>query len=837
MEQRRDQLSEYLRNILMNIDNLPSDLTLGGQRYTFQEPISSGQKGVVWKVKDNYSRERAVKLAIYEDYENRSFEQELTLAAKLDPYREFANFITAGLVELNLLEHGSKRFICFIEEWVDGYTLKEFLVRHKDDITCSFLKAYVDGMCVALNALKTVGIRHDDLHDKNVMLARPVPGSLSDRWSIKIVDTGSLKPISIPSKKDKDDHKQFVHHLVAIHNVIVKKRTLHLQERLFLKECRKLFSSLLDDDPSVALISPEQIKSQFDFAYSRSQSPRIALTSTMRSPFEYISAEHIADDKLLVNIFAKSCPWLDKVAGPDPCLVTGPRGCGKSTIFRWLSLKTHLHKEVLDLEQFQIAGFYISCTSDLQNRLGWIKTEALAEKFRKEIIHYFNLLLTREIIYTLCIIENRNDKETYWGLSEIQGQILHSFLKEALQSTHQVIKGVSHLKQSLELLEIEMFRCHIQMLKGLNLNWTTPETHLGDLTSLLTQHFEFFRKYRITFLLDDFSIHRLPALVQTILNRVIWERRATHIFKLSSEKHGAVLTDSSSATADLTREMLEIDCGREFIVIEELEPEKAENFAIELLENRLKSAQYSGSPIGLLGHSHWDEGSLARALREKKKGRMNNNQYHGIECIAKLCSGDISTLLFVYRRIFEEGGIRKDSVSLIQKYIQHKAIETVSRDLFEAIKHHYPYGPKMYEIAHEFGTLVGNILRQGRMLKSGPAQCPRIEVDQDLDALREGLVADQEQLAKELVRRAIFIEMEPGRSRHGNVTTLRWHFRKIYLPTFSAALSKNDAIKWKPSDFKFFLIDPSEICAREWRNRQKEKVKENFSLNFDEPTE
>jgi hypothetical protein len=364
------------------------------------------------------------------------------------------------------------------------------------------------------------------------------------------------------------------------------------------------------------------------------------------------------------------------------------------------------------------------------------------------------------------------------------------------------------------------------MLKGLNLEWTTPDAFISDLTSLLSEKLSFFRDRRMAFLLDDFSMHRLPEPVQIILNRIIWERGGTHIFKLSSEKHGAALSDSFDATVDVTREMIEIDCGREYMALDDVDQkEKAQKFATDLLANRLKAAGYAGSPESLLGHSDWPERSLGRALREKtqKTQGRKNDQYHGIECISSLCSGDISTLLFVYRRIFEKAGVDKDSSARIPNYIQHDSIESVSRQLLDAIRPHHPYGPEMHAIVREFGTLVRRILEDGRLLKGDiPPQCPRIEVDQEFGKAEEQLTPEQEILQRELVRRAIFIEMEAGRSRHKLVTTMRWQLRRVYLPAFGAALSKNDAIKWKPSQLKFFLTDPKGACEEEWKRRQKE---------------
>ena len=466
--------------------------------------------------------------------------------------------------------------------------------------SASFLLAYARSLSNALNALRVLNLKHDDLHAGNVMLRRPAAGDLDPVWSVKVIDTGSLKPLDVLNDKSKDDHRHFVDHLLLIWNALHLRRALPVRDRRFLRSVEHILRSMLDDDASIALRDPSQIVQQFDHAYTRANSVRPQGTDTPVSPFEFISAEHIADDRHLVEIFARSCPFLDKVKGPDPCLITGPRGCGKSTILRWLSVKAHLHKDEPDTDHFRIAGFYVSCSSDLQNKVGWIRTDAIARRFRREIVHYFNLLIAREVVQTFATIATRTDRLTRWGFGVADENALADFVAAALPRTSRLrVQGVPRLVQATEIIESELLSTHRELVNRRNLTSYTSEAFLGTLTDLLSRRLEFCRRKRIAFLIDDFSAHRIPPPVQVVLNPIIWERRATHIFKLSSEKSGCVLTDALGATVDPSREMNEVDCGREYLALDDHRGlDRARTFAIELLDNRLKASGYAGTADG-----------------------------------------------------------------------------------------------------------------------------------------------------------------------------------------------------------------------------------------------
>jgi len=826
----QELMPAHLKEELCSDAWLGKDIEVRGVAYVVHEQLGKpGQTGVTRRCVDEYGYSYALKFTTYHLYaEGRSYLDEIAKAKRLKNCPNIARLEAWDEKQLTLPKSGRKEaLVLLITEYIDGECLEDYLA--KNAVDTSFLHAFVQGMSEALHAMRHHGLYHNDLHARNVLICDPDAGSLEREGKIpKVIDTGLLHSDSQPIQENMDDHAHFVNHLVSIYNRILEDRhLLNRAERKYLGMVRALLESMMDDDIQRRLYEPGRIKEEFDRAWWEAHRPAyiLAISATkplLKSPFDYIQAEHIISDQILEALFSDKCPWYEKARGPDPINLDGPRGCGKSTVFRMLRLRTLLHtKSPEELQNLTEIGFYIPCASELGGRFAYL-TEASTSKIGREILHFFNLVLMKEVVDTLGEISRRKDAQSIFGWTDSVDREFHSFILGLLGMSDKKadrLNGVSRLDHLRSVLNQERMATHAHILREKTLGFATPPSLLSDITSYLLEKVSYFQGKRILFLLDDYSLHRVPPVVQRILNQVVWMQVPTYVFKISSEVGGITAeAPISSGSADTSREFIEINVGTEYVNLREQTQSYA--FIEDILNRRLHLAGYGGTSIGLLGNTKYPNNlSLGAALKAERKNELRGSPvyYHGMECLADLCSGDIATALDILSHIFKTANVTPTTTSSISPKQQHQAIQEFARDLYSRIYDFTPYGKEMQQLVHAFGWMSRTLLCEHKGVRSrtegklDPYEMIRIEVDQDPNLPK--LSGVPKRIVEECLRRAIFIELSKGRSRRG-VLAQRLQLRRAYCPAFKTTLTHSEPMGLTREQFRFLIDSPREFCER-----------------------
>lgn len=796
-----------------------------------------GFKGFVLRVQEVDSEEvYAAKFCVPGDYVERSAQDEVRLAGRLRAAGElFVRPLFVGkTATFPGMPDGDDGFVWFLSDWIEGKTLSEYIESGPEDVDPEFVCSVGLEILRAIKFLASNNLKHDDLHAGNVMISSKDPAlallpNEKDRLRIQIIDMGSLKPLDQNTRKSRDDQMNLVDILVQLHNGLWVNRKVASTYPHFVRKLRELIDNLVDDDhlrhfhdESVVAMELTQLKSNLQ------PSAQQALDRAFH-PFEAISAEHLADDTTLLELFVSNLPWMANLQEKKPIVFTGPRGCGKSMIFRYMAARTHIGNPRLSTSQpansisIDSFGVYVSCASHLQNNLSWIARKAgRARELSKQISTFFQLVVVRELLKAIGTAYNdavaqRKYELTESGIDDLLS-FINTYFKAPIETPRLTTRQrVFHFADDIDRVRV---RLNMTMLDETPSDVTLPDTFLGDVTAKLAEALPNFQRSPIVFLLDDYSSNRVQPDIQKILNRIIFERRPSHYFKVSCEKFGFLSEDIDGTAVDDTREYVIVDAGKDAFNIPDA---TVRAFISKLIDQRLKTANWKGRCDILIGQSkpYDNDVKLAKFIRTDGSSQGQRHYYYGLEHLARLWSGDTATILQIVKEMFLMAGVTAQTESIIPVATQHDAITSVSKAFKERVSGYHPFGPLMSNVLNEFGNSAREILVNGTENKGGePRRLYRIEMTKDRPQGAIDLLHDRNPeaalLAKEILRRAIFVELLDSRGKEGpSATTMRWELRKIFLPAFGLSLVRNHYYDLKGTESLLsLLIDPQQFATK-----------------------
>lgn len=804
----------------------------GISNYTLVSTSGKGKHGITWKAKTYFGEDVAIKFVHLDSYKDHSIDTEIRSVIGLSD--RFAKIREYGTPLINN-SYSQDGIYAIVIDWIQGETLFEYLDNSNNEIGVAEFLRIAYALCEALAILQNKELCHNDLHEKNIIVTKSQYGpSLSEEVSIRIIDTGSLKSNKlreslcaswsaeleilrkIINRNDeiegeicrisswlswfsRRDEEWVVSHLCKIINKVRRiEYKLDYKSRAFFFNISELLKKMIDQDRTMRIDDPQKMYEFIENLWNSSAAPE---PEDLYHPFDLTSAELVRSDAKLNRMFSEECSWFQRCDSSDPVYIYGPRGCGKSTILRILSLKATLQsdnaKQLFDNRPF--IGVYISCTAELRSRFMLFRNNEIA-CIEKSVLTYFQMMLIEALLETLTLLQDgivEKYLHTRVGLSpDIARNIcVMLFNRLEIDDTHLKLQGISWIEYARKKIGIKKDRVWSEIVKG-RCNYYLNPSVIFDVCSDLESILPLFREKCFAFLIDDYSNQRIPYELQKILNTAIsFAKQGNPIFKVSSEYQGLNLDDIQQG-----REVHQINIGEDYIKLTE---EKRSVFLEDVINIRFRLAKKENiSAEKLLGKSKIFSGvPMARAIRAADKSISGANEsekfyYHGIDTIADICSGDVAMALDLVSRIWERGG--KDGFP-IKKSIQHEEIRKYSESEHQYIRFQSEHGHEMSNIVDKICWLASQCAIHNTSTKNGisePMVKTHLEIKgaalNDLDRYNE----KYSKIFSFMYQKGILFKLGTTKSRHEDKTeAIRFQIRRILLAKYNTPLGRKDPIK------------------------------------------
>lgn len=814
----RLMMPKGLREALRSADTRPREVA----GYEIDDVLGHGHKGITFKVRQKAGPKTpyALKLTIAEEYSGRTYLPEVDSMVDLasSDRDHFPQIHRCGEFAFGSNERPHK-LVYFIEDFIQGTSLEDVLAHDPQSLDALFLYTFITEMLAALATMQARRLMHDDLHAGNILLHEPLNGKRRPY----LIDFGSTKPLGA-TRKQRDDIRNLASQIAAIANAVQLESPLRTaQEERILVATEALLALISDDDPLRRPDDAKDVYERFGRAFGQG-----TLRQELRHPFDFGNAEEVMDNSLLYSLSAKSFPWRDQIEASSHLLVIGPRGSGKTTVFRSMSFKCLCDAGKLDDAMGRTyVGLYVSCNKEFRQRFSAIAPEVLKRR-QADVRNYFHLVVLREFVSSLGACANVQP------MLESDVNALRDFIRK---NTPLLRDASTTAVMDIASIEAVITRAvndsRMSLWADTDVGEMTSQGFIADLAELSSTSIGPFAGKGLYLFVDDYTEGKVPKDAQRALNHVLFVPNSTYKCKISSEVFGVTLDETYGNFLTQDRDYKEWNLGTMYCLNLPSKDQKA--FLREIVDNRLQLCGYEGRVETVLGDSTYSKGTLARTLKEEAESRKEKRRrrssgpaalvdreiqkevesegvvahYHGWDTICELCTGDVSNILELLNRMFDECAVKTETNSRLTPQQQDAIIEAYSRQYIAKIKGIPGYGERLFEIVDAFGNMAKRLLQDHPWLERtatriDPYQLLRIELD---EAGNERADSEATKIWRLLQRYCVFIDAEESRSRR-NTLSSRVILRRIFCPAFRIGLTNSESWTISRQQWEAFCNDP-----------------------------
>jgi len=733
--------------------------------------------------------------------------------------------------------------IALISEFVDGQCLKSFAASYPDEITVSFIVQWLATMLNLLFEMKQRSVNHGDLHTGNILVEdQSSYNVMGPRFVFRVTDFGVGDTTSEP--RFKDDYLQLADTLAQLLRM-VNYQACGPKDKFVFNVLRHHFLArhLVETDPTLDPLAkqPRDLFSRLQALDAEFEQTAAQESARLLTPFDFLSCEQIGEAAILLRaLYSDQFLGLSEIESQNNVVVTGPRGCGKSTVFRSLSLDQKMRVGEAVPDQLRYLGVYYRC-------------DDLYFAFPRYIVPNRDEALDIPIHFVTATLLARL-------LDSLEGWARHYFADEFSRAESKVVDalwtvlgiapprapGYATFKAMVSTLNKERLKASERHRFANDLKRPVgrcfgPEV-LQKACEILVNSFSFCRERPIYFFIDDYSSPKVTKPLQASLNRLLMQRTSVCFFKLSTESPVSFAKyDIDDKIYVESREFILHNLGLVYLHAE-LEPKLT--FIDDVFRRRLNTSATSFSARELQdlvgNNARQNNNELARGIRDGDKPLL-----WGKETLCKLCSGDIHYLISLVGDMVRLSGGPVELAKAVEapfkvpQATQNRAIRDAAGSFLKNLRGVPRCGVQLVAIVEAFGNVANSHLKfldSKNEEGSPPKQATRIEPYEPF-ALSE----QAQRLYDELLRYSVFIEDFRGKSRRGSVVP-RLYLRRFLIPHFNLTFSTRDSIELEPADFETFLLAPQNFDqklrlksaddAKRFEKQQSE-AKDQLSLGLD----
>jgi hypothetical protein len=870
------------------------------EKYRLGDFVGAGKIGYVYQSEhqDFPGSEWAVKLIF--DQLKSGWDVEVKKVMSLALVPGVVHFHGLGAAQIT---HEGETRLCQYTVWdyiSPGENLKRYLER-VGNVHASFLISVVNQILHVLHACQIKGVkRHGDLHSGNILIGDPTTSTLDDslepRAPIFVSDFGY--GATGAAKMPKDDYEglgQIINEMIPRLDYAKTTST----DRQILQSLKCNFNKLINESTAVERQPPidllRLLKNILHQAQARDSQPTIIASGEADKTVPLVPGAKPTVGQFQVSemigdrwdwwrlLFVPTVPARSKILALDiPTVVTGPRGCGKTMLFRRLSER--LVVECDDEHKFSTSGqfvaFYVNA-NDFGDAFAHFPNQPTPED-EAQLICYANICLLSDLLAVQSARAGR--------MNESATDELFCFVHSLLVPDESVIINFIAGENRLE-----RYRTILEQIK-----WTFPFS--GDDEKVFPGYSEmsqhrwltlFVQQARkccpwiaeryVLLFIDDYSTPRVSFAMQRVLNRLFLQRSSKFLAKIATEASSTfVPEDSSGKNLQDGDDYQLVDMGEEALFL----PDKERlSFLNEVFSRRLKFDQRiprgQNSLYSLLSRSTLSKTEFARRLRNvpnnksgdglvkvngdsqrrgRSRGRVN---YFGENVFSDLWSGDTRTMIQLITDLVDQASeatprtVTSNEISLpVKTEAQDRVFRNRGGEWLNSQTRNEPTEPKRMKeelvrlqqqkseyrlcgggygdhlkavveafVAAAKALLLGPtyIIRGGKSSREVPRMAFRIEV---VDEFRiDGLA---QEIYRDLVRYGLFMRDNRGKSVRGTFVP-RLYLRRLLLPFCALALSKRDSVQLTCEAFTQLLLEP-DAFKKNYTARRKPVAKSSNQL-------